>query len=93
MDKYSNITDDMRTTLPKLNDTNVSKKVLDYNNSAYVDSFFSYLTSQLYHSCYFPHGLDFYGSFLGIQKEFIYNIADDIDYLHDSTYFHKNQND
>ena len=41
--KYTNISDDMRTTLPKLNDNNVSKKVLDYNNSAYVDSFFKNL--------------------------------------------------
>jgi dTDP-4-dehydrorhamnose reductase len=45
----------------------------------------------LLHNCYFPHGLDFYGSFLGIQKDFLYNIADDIEYLHDSTHFHKNQ--
>ena len=45
--KYTNISDDMRTTLPKLNDNNVSKKVLDYNNSAYVDSFFAYLNNHL----------------------------------------------
>jgi len=91
--KYEDLGEKEKTTLPELNENICHKKVLDPNNSAYVDSFFSYLTSQLYHSCYFPHGLDFYGSFLGIQKEFVYNIADDIDYLHDSTYFHKNQNE
>jgi len=89
--KYKGLGDIERNTLPELNENICHKKVLDPNNSAYVDSFFSYLTSQLYHNCYFPHGLDFFGSFLGIQKEFIYNIVDDIDYLHDSTYFHKNQ--
>ena len=64
--KYTNITDDMRITLPKLNDNIVSKKVLDYNNSAYVDSFFSYLSSVALHKHKFPNGLDFYGSFFGV---------------------------
>ena len=91
--KYKDLGETKKTSLPELNGTICHKKVLDPNNSAYVDSFFSYLTSQLYHNCYFPHGLDFFGSFLGIQKEFIYNITDDIDYLHDSTYFHKNQHE
>ena len=91
--KYKDLGETERIALPELNKSICHKKVLDPNNSAYVDSFFSYLTSQLYHNCYFPHGLDFFGSFLGIQKEFIYNVADDIDYLHDSTYFHKNQED
>ena len=91
--KYKDLGETERTTLPELNKTICHEKVLDPNNSAYVDSFFSYLTSQLYHNYYFPHGLDFFGSFLGIQKEFVYNVADDIDYLHDSTYFHKNQED
>jgi hypothetical protein len=91
--KYKDLGETKKITLPELNENICHKKVVDPNNSAYVDSFFSYLTSQLYHNCYFPHGLDFFGSFLGVQKKFIYNIADDIDYLHDSTYFHKNQNE
>ena len=91
--KYKDLGETERIALPELNESICHKKVLDPNNSAYVDSFFSYLASQLYHNCYFPHGLDFFGSFLGIQKEFVCNVADDIDYLHDSTYFHKNQED
>ena len=89
--KYKDLGETERIALPELNENICHKKVLDPNNSAYVDSFFSYLTSQLYHNCYFPHGLDFFGSFLGIQKKFDYNVADDIDYKHNSTYFHKNQ--
>ena len=56
-------------------------KVLDPNNSAYVDGFFSYLSSQLLHAHDFIHGIDFYGSYLAIQKDFIVNIFDDQEYL------------
>ena len=63
-----------------------------YNNSAYVDSFFYYLTSQLLHNYNFMHGTDFYGSFLGIKNDFYFNIADDIENLHESEIFHKNKN-
>jgi hypothetical protein len=89
--KYKDLGETGRVALPELNKNICHKKVLDPNNAAYVDSFFSYLTNQLHHHCYFPHGLDFFGSFLGIQGEFVYNVADDLDYLHESTYFHKHQ--
>ena len=75
------------------NSENIPKKMLDENNSSYVDSFFSYLTSKLLHTHNFSHGLDFYGSFLGIKHDFIYNIADDLEYLSDSEFFHKNNNE
>ena len=65
-------------------------KLMDKNNTAYVDGFFTYLSSQLKNHYGFIHGVDYYGSFLGIQKEFGYNIIDDIDYLNESEYFHKN---
>jgi len=86
--KYENITEEMRTSLPKLNENISPKKVLDVNNSAYVDSFFSYLSSTTYHHNKFPNGLDFYGSFLGIQKSHFFNICDDLEYLYDSDFFH-----
>jgi hypothetical protein len=91
--KYKDLGKNEISLLPSLENNKCHKKISDVNNSAYVDSFFSYLTSQLLNEYYFPNGLDFYGSFLGIQKEFLYNIADDIEYLHESTYFHKNQNE
>jgi hypothetical protein len=62
-------------------------KILDPNNSAYVDGFFSYLSSQLLHSHDFIHGIDFYGSYLGIQKDFIVNIFDDQEYLMKNEFF------
>ena len=91
--KYKNISKEKLTTLPRLNNnTNIHEKVLDQNNSAYVDSFFSYLTSQLYNSAGFIHGLDFYGSFLGIKNKLKLNVYDDLEYLFDSDFFHKQKN-
>ena len=79
--------------LPQYNiEDSISENMYSYNNSAYVDSFFYYLTSQLLHNYNFMHGTDFYGSFLGIKNDFYFNIADDIENLHESEIFHKNKN-
>lgn len=88
--KYDNI-NCVKSQLPKLSNNKCIKKVLDPNNSAYVDAFFSYLTSNLLHHHKFIHGLDFYGSFLGIQKNFCVNVFDDLEYLNDSHFFHENK--
>jgi hypothetical protein len=69
------------TTLPKLSDV---------NNSSYVDSFFSYLSSRLLHDK-FIHGNDFYGSYLGIKTDFQYNVEEDLEHLEDSSFFHANR--
>lgn len=74
------------------NESYTHTKLLDKNNSAYVDSFFVYLSSQLFHEHRFIHGLDFYGSFLSIKKEYKINIIDDLDYLSESEFFNKNKN-
>lgn len=66
------------------------KKLKDPNNSSYVDGFFCYLTNMMKHHHGFQHGLDFYGSFLGIQDYFKVDIEDDIDYLTDYEFFHNN---
>jgi len=76
--------------LPNFESENSHPKVRDMNNSAYVDSFFTYLTSKLLHEHNFVHGLDFYGSFLGIKHDFSINVADDMDYISESSFFHKN---
>ncbi|MAU36501.1 MAG: hypothetical protein CMD14_03910 [Flavobacteriales bacterium] len=67
-------------------------KIRDPNNSAYVDGFFSYLTSRLLNEHKFIHGIDYYGSFLGVKNNFLYDISDEIEYLYDSDFFHKNNN-
>ena len=78
--------------LPLYESNNSHPKVNETNNTAYVDSFFSYLTSKLLHTHGFIHGIDFYGSFLSMKENFRINILDDIDYLEDSEFFLKNNN-
>ena len=80
------------TTPTTTNKNKVHSKLLNINNSAYVDSFFVYLSSVLLHNTNFIHGLDYYGSFLGIKKNYTFNICDDLDYLVQSDYFNKNKN-
>lgn len=78
--------------LPNLtsDENNCNKKVLSVNNSAYTDGFFSYLSSQLLNCHDFDNGIDYYGSYLGIQDKFKINIADDYEYLNNSTFFNNN---
>jgi len=74
------------------NEEDVSDKFYDVNNSAYVDAFFLFLSSNLIHNNNFINGVDYYGSFLSIKNNFKINIFDDIDYLNNSDYFIKNKN-
>jgi hypothetical protein len=91
--KY-NVLDSSLLNLPKLDSTakTVHAKILDVNNSAYVDGLFSYLSSSLSNKNNFIHGLEFYGSYLAVKKSFTLNIFDDLDYLVKSDFFNKNKN-
>ncbi len=91
--KYKKVSKEKIMELPKLKDAKCSKKVSDKNNSAYTDGFFSYLSSILLNHYKFPHGLNFYGSFLGIQSKHSVNIIDDLEFLYNSDYFHENLNE
>ena len=66
-------------------------KIKNTNNSAYIDSFFTYLTSKLLNDYKFIHGIDFYGSFLAIKNDFLVNIYDDIEYMNESAFFRENK--
>ena len=87
--KYD-ISDQDLLSLPKHDSTNSHAKTRDTNNSAYVDGFFTYLTSQILHRHNFIHGVDYYGSYLGLQNNFHTNVVDDLEYLADSEFFNKN---
>jgi len=90
--KYD-IADPTLLQLPSfLNPEAGQEKTRDMNNSAYVDSFFSFLTSNLLHKHGFLNGIDFYGSFLSIKENYPVNIYDDIDYIDEFDFFHKNKN-
>ena len=78
-------------TLYSNDESKPHQKLLDTNNASYVDNFFSFLSSKLANTNGFLHGLEYYGSFLGVQKKYKMNIADDLEYLNTSTYFNENQ--
>jgi hypothetical protein len=87
--KYQNLDKDY--VLPSINNQDVCfSKLSDPNNVAYTDCFFSYLTSQLLNHHGFVHGIDFFGSFLGIQEKFKANVTDDLEYLNNSKFFNEN---
>ena len=80
-------------TLPTISNTEECYyKLADVNNVAYVDSFFSYLASQLRNTHNVFHSLDFYGSYLGIQDLFRTVITDDVECLQNSPFFAQNLN-
>jgi len=91
--KY-NVNDEKIFNLPKINSTvnECHPKMLDTNNSAYVDGLFVYLTSSLLYRHKFIHGVDYYGSFLGLKNNFMVNVFDDIDHLNNSDFFNNNKN-
>lgn len=75
------------TVLP---DVGSHPKMAHAMNSSYVDCFFYYLSSMLLNQHGFVHGIDFYGSYVGIQDEFLMNIEEDVEYLADSSFFMSN---
>lgn len=68
------------------------KKITDPNNSAYIDGFFSFLSSCLLNDNNFYNGINYYGGFLGIKNKYKMDISEDIEYLAESEYFHKHRN-
>ena len=62
-------------------------KIADKQNASYVDGFFSFLSSKLKEKHNMLNAIDFYGSYLAIQKVFKATVTDDLDYLQQSNYF------
>jgi hypothetical protein len=89
--KYD-IEDPKLLVLPSITSTeeNCHKKTLCMHNASYVDNFFYFLSSVLLNNHDFVHGIDYFGSFLGIQKEFQFNVSDDLEYISSSDFFIKN---
>lgn len=81
---------DLNNILPTLENKNNDLQMNSVNNSSYIDSFGCYLISNLLHYYDFIHGIDFFGSFIGFKNNFEYDIIDDMDVLHNNSYFYKN---
>ena len=78
-------------TSSNIKNSKYQTKINRTNNSAYIDGYFSYLSSTLKNKG-FINGIDFYGMYLCKNKEFRQNIIDDIEFLDKSNYFHDNIN-
>lgn len=76
------------TNLPQIdNSTDCHSNLLTPYNISYVDNFFYFLSSMLKSHNNFIHGLEYYGSFLCIQKKFKTLISDELDCLYSRPYF------
>jgi hypothetical protein len=90
--KYKDDMDKMNILPNPFSSATPLEKISYYNNTSYTDNFFSFLASKLIHKHDFVHGVDYYGSFLGVQEKFKANISDDLEYLNSSDYFTENMN-
>ena len=86
--KYD-VNDTRITTLPSLESTSEQchPKLLNHHNASYIDGLFCFLTSIALNHHSIVHGIDYYGSYLGIQEKFRVNIADDLEYIRNSSFF------
>lgn len=69
------------------NENNYHEKLQTIHNASYVDNFTCALINMLNEKYHFKHGVNYYGSITGIQKQFRMNIADDIDFLQEQEFF------
>jgi hypothetical protein len=94
--KYSNVDNAVLMALPKYGEhvdddvTATLPKVNDVNNSAYVDGFFTYLSSKVMHAHNFVHGLEYYGAFVAHKRQFEVDISDDVEYFSECSFFNAN---
>jgi len=89
--KYD-LSDSKLKTLPSFQSTKTEchEKLLSSANASYIDGFFYYLNSILKNHHHFVHGIDFYGSYLGIQDRYKMNVEEDLEYLTNSSFFLSN---
>ncbi len=89
MNKYSNLIH-RNPLLPSCYISNTQSKINDMCNSAYIDTFMSFLCSEITINDILPSFPIFYGSVNGIKETFNYDLTDDYhDYKNDK-WFHKN---
>lgn len=77
--------------LPTIDPSYAHPKIQDYDNTSYVDGFFSYLSSQMLHSHNFINSLDCYGTLIGRKRRFVVDALDDFEYLTNSEFFLSNK--
>ena len=64
-------------------------KLADPNNASYVDHFAYFLGERLLHEYGMPHAVDYYGGWVGVQRQFRVDLRFDLDSLMQSRAFRK----
>ena len=72
---------------PFVEEEDTNEKILQENNTSYVDAFFSFLLSKVNHTHNFVNAIDYYGAFLANLPDYRIDIYDDLELLTDSKYF------
>tara|TARA_Y100000590_G_scaffold375962_1_gene441210 strand:+ start:959 stop:2380 length:1422 start_codon:yes stop_codon:yes gene_type:complete len=88
MNNYNNLIK-RNPLLPSNYSYNSYNKINDMNNSAYIDTFFSFITSELTLNNINPSFPIFYGSVSGIKKEMKYDITEDYEDYKGEKWFYK----
>ena len=88
MNNYNNIVH-RNNLLPSCYSYNTFHKINNMNNTAYIDTFFSFIVSELTIKDILPSFPIFYGSINGIKKKFNYDITDDYSNLRREEWFYK----
>ena len=76
--------------LPSNYNANTFEKINNMNNTAFIDSFFSYIVSELTINNILPNFPLYYGSINGIMKKYNFDISDDYKSFKQEAWFHKN---
>ena len=83
---------DNNNRLPNIHASLTSKKINNYNNSAYIDSFFSFLGSRLTEGGKCPTFPLFFGTFTGVADEFMYDISEEYSSIKRTSWYKKYNN-
>jgi hypothetical protein len=89
---YYKVNNKLLYKLPTIEDkfsAYAQNKICNVNNCSYIDACFLYLNTLLPDT--FVNKVSFYGCYLGIKKNFKYNIADELEHIVNQPFFHKHK--
>jgi len=78
--------------LPNVYNYNISEKINNFQNSSYIDSFFTFLGSKLSESGKCPCFPTFYGTLNGIKQNYLYDLSEDYSQVKYHNNFQRNLN-
>ena len=91
MNNYNNFIN-RNNLLPSCYNYNTFNKINNMNNTAYIDSFLSFICSEITNKGFNPSFPIYYGSFNGIKGSYNFDISEDYESIKKEYWFHKNMN-